>query len=70
MSQSDSTVSKKELEVLKLKTKIQRAMAAKCEIELTILERKIEIQNQEEHLALQDKVIQEAKSQLESLEKH
>jgi hypothetical protein len=70
MSQLDSSVNKKDLEVLKLKTKIQRALAAKCEIELTIMERKIEIQNQEEHLILQDKVIQEAKAQLESLEKH
>jgi hypothetical protein len=70
MSQIETSVNKKDLEALKLKTKIQRALAAKYEIELTIMERKIEIQNQEEHLLLQDKVIQEAKAQLESLEKH
>jgi hypothetical protein len=63
-------ISKKDLEILKLKSRIQRAISAKYEIELSILERRMEIQNQEEHLLLQDKAIEEANAQLELLERN
>lgn len=57
----------KEIQAKKCNLKIQKALAAKEELELTLLQREVENKKIKEHLALQDKVIEEAKQALESL---
>jgi len=56
-----------ELEKRRLKLTITKAEAAKEEIEMKIMEHRINIERMEDHLKLQDERIAEAKANLSSI---
>lgn len=67
MTETSGIEIKKILELKKLELKISKAKTAKEELEVKIMERKLDISRMEDHLALQDTVILDAKEELRKI---
>ena len=59
---------KKIMEIKKIRVGIKKAESAKEELEFKVLERKADIERMEEHILLQDEIIEAKKNELKEME--